>query len=219
VFGAGSSETKVPLIKPVNFTTTQRFNVKSAGIGMTLAGGIGQFILIIDQNYNWADLESFVEPVPAYNLDMRIGHNFVNPWRADRSVTIWFGTFFQQIKADTHGVIYVKDLFPGASPEKITEIKEDFDQWYSHLSPVQQALVGPIIQDVKDFFDGKNPGNSTISYNLDKKLAGPWNLIFGAQYQHNKNWQLRTEVGTFGQRTQFLLNLNYSFITMRKRKL
>ncbi len=31
------------------------------------------------------------------------------------------------------------------------------------------------------------------------------------QYQFNKNWMLRSELGVFGKRSQFLLNLNYRF--------
>jgi len=50
-------------------------------------------------------MEAFVEPVPAYNFDVRIGHNFVNARRADRSVTLWFGAFDQKIKAHTDGRI------------------------------------------------------------------------------------------------------------------
>jgi len=217
VFGAGRSTTTVPLVKPVTLTTTQVFDANSAGIGATVAGGFGRIIVIIDQNMNWANLESFVEPVPAYNLDMRIGHNFVDPRRADRSVTIWFGAFYQQIKADTKGTVKVSDIFPGLSPEKKDEMKEDFQQWYDNLTPIQQAVVGPMIDNIVGYLDGLNIGDGVIHYNIDKELAGPWNLIFGAQYQHNKHWQIRTEVGTFGKRTQFLLNLNYAFVTLKKK--
>ena len=106
----------------------------------------------------------FVEPVPAYNLDIRVAHNFVNPRRADRSMTIWFGTFYQQIQNDTKGTILVSDLLPGLTPEKKEEIKEDFSQWYDDLTPIQQAVVGPIIQHIEDFFDGKNIGDGEIHY-------------------------------------------------------
>lgn len=74
-----------------------------------------------------------------------------------------------------------------------------------------------MIDNIKDYLDGLNLGDGAIHYNIDKELAGPWNMIFGAQYQHNKRWQIRTEVGTFGKRTQFLLNMNYSFVRLKKR--
>lgn len=71
VFAAGNSQTEVPLVKPINFTTTQEFRANTAGVGATLAGGFHGIIVIVDQNYNWVDLDAFVEPVPAYNLDTR----------------------------------------------------------------------------------------------------------------------------------------------------
>lgn len=218
IFGTGKSATTVPLVSPVNFTTTQHFDLNSYGLGGTIAGGFNQIIFIADMNYNWANLAAFEKPVPAYNLDLRVGHSFVTPRRADRNITIWAGTFFQQIQADTKGTIYVKDIFPGISDEQKQQYKEDFDQWYETLGPAQKVAVNKMVTEIKDYFDGKSPGNSSITYNLDKKLAGPWNLIFGAQYQHNKHWQLRAEMGTFGKRTQFLLNLNYCWIAFKFRK-
>ena len=68
------------------------------------------------------------------------------------------------------------------------------------------------------YFEGREPGDSEIHYVLHKRVAEPWNLIFSAQYQYNKNWQIRSEIGTFGKRTQFLLNLNNRFPGFRKHK-
>ncbi|MGC3947790.1 MAG: hypothetical protein QM762_25340 [Chryseolinea sp.] len=217
VFATGTSETTVPLVKPVTFTTVQHFKASSAGAGITLAGGFHDVIIIVDQNYNWVNVEALVEPVPAYNLDMRLAHNFVNPRHAERQLTLWIGTFFQQIKANTNGTIKVSDILPDGSGEKKEEMIEDFNQWYATLSPAQQIAIKPLINHIEDYFAGKNIGDATIGYNLKKQVAGPWNLIFGAQYQHNKRIQLRLEVGTFGERSQFLLNLNYAFLGMKKK--
>jgi hypothetical protein len=217
IFGFGKTSTEVPLVKPIDFTTVQNFNANSAGFGFTFAGGIGPVLIIIDNNFNWADVEAFVEPVPAYNFDARLGHNFVNPRRADRSVAIWFGTFYQKIKADTDGHIPINSLFPDLTPEETEEIQERLNEWVEGLPPAQEVVMRQIIQKINDYFEGREPGDNEIHYVLDKRVAGPWNLVFGAQYQHNKNWQIRSEIGTFGKRTQFLLNLNYRFPGFRGR--
>jgi len=65
IFGFGKTSTEVPLVKPIDFTTVQNFDATSAGLGFTFAGGIGPVIVIIDNNFNWANVEAFVEPVPA----------------------------------------------------------------------------------------------------------------------------------------------------------
>ena len=173
------------------FASQRYFNATSGGFGVTFSDVIGPVIVM--------------------------GHNFVNPRRADRSVTLWFGGFYQKIKADTDGHIPISSLFPDITPEQADEIRERLDEWVEGLPPAQEIIMREVIQKINDFFDGREPGNSEIHYVLDKRVAEPWNLIFGAQYQHNKNWQIRSEIGTFGKRTQFLLNLNYRFAGFRKR--
>ena len=125
--------------------------------------------------------------------------------------------FYQKIKADTDGNIPISSLFPDVTPEQADEIRERLDEWVEGLPPAQEIIMREVIQKINDYFEGREPGDSEIHYVLDKRVAEPWNLIFGAQYQHNKNWQIRSEIGTFGKRTQFLLNLNYRFPGFRKR--
>ena len=174
-------------------------------------------IVIIDNNFNLANVEAFVEPVRTYNFDARIGHNFVNPRRADRSVTIWFGGFYQKIKADTDGHIPISSLFPEVTPEEADEIRERLDGWVEGLPAAQEIIMREVIQKINDYLEGREPGDGEIHHVLDKRVAGPWSLIFGALYQHNKNWQIRSEIGNFEKRTQFLLNLNYRFPGFGKR--
>lgn len=209
VFGTGTSRTTVPLVQPVNFNTTQRFNVNSVGFGVTLAGGLGPVFIVVDNNINFANIASLVEPVPAYNLDMRIGHNFVNERRADRGISVWFGTFYQHIGGDTKGSVTIKDLLPNGSGNLEDHFIEHLNEWADGMPVPQRIIAHQIIQKIDDYLNGVDVGDTKITYLLDKKLTKPWNLIFGAQYQHNKHWQLRTEVGTYGQRTSFLIMLNY----------
>ena len=218
IFGIGNSETKVPLVRPVNFTTVQKFNVKSAGVGVTLAGGLGPVFVVVDNNINFADVEVLAEPVPAYNLDMRVGHNFVHPRRADRGLAIWFGTFYQRINGDTKGSITVKDLFPNGSDDLQDNFIDHLNEWASGLPPPQQIVANQIIKKIDDYLNGVDVGDARITYLLDKELEKPWNMVFGAQYQHNKNWQFRCEVGTFGKRTSFLLMANYRFEYIGKKR-
>lgn len=217
IFGTGTTETTVPLVRPVDFSTVQNFNVNSYGFGATLAGGFGPVFVVVDNNINFADVEVLVEPVPAYNLDIRVGHNFVNPTRADRGLAIWFGAFYQKINGDTKGSIQIKDLFPDGTDGLQDNFIGRLDEWADGLPPGQQIVANQIVNAMDDFLDGSDLGNQEITYFLDKKLAKPWNLIFGAQYQHNKHWQLRTELGTFGKRTSFLIMLNYRFESLFKK--
>jgi hypothetical protein len=217
IFGVGNGSTEVPIVAPVNFSTTQKSKITSAGFGITLAGSMGGVLLILDNNFNWADVDRLEASVPAFNSSARIGHNFVDQRRADRSVAVWGGFFYQKIKAETIGNLKIKDVFPGLTPDEKDEIKARLDEWLTSLPPGQEAVARQIVEQIGDYFAGTDAGDGTIHYELDKKISGPWNMIFGAQYQHNKNWMLRMELGTFGKRSQFLLNLNYRFQSFKRK--
>ncbi|MBD0833593.1 hypothetical protein ICJ83_15770 [Aestuariibaculum sp. TT11] len=218
IFGVGNSSTAVPLVRPVDFSTIQHFNVTSFGFGFTFAGGFGPVFFVVDNNFNFANVDALVEPVPARNLDIRLGHNFVNPRRADRGIAVWFGAFNQNIKGDTNGSINIADLFPNGAGELQDNFIGRLEEWADGLPLAQKVIANQIIDRVDDYLNGVDVSDSTITYKLDKELAKRWNMVFGAQYQHNKHWQLRTEIGTFGKRTSFLIMLNYRFESIFKKK-
>lgn len=212
VGGYGNSEVIVPIKavgnQDLNFSTTQHFGVTSFGFGATLAGGIGPVFLTADYNMNWAQVDVVEKPVPAQNLDMRIGHSFANPRRPDRNLTVWVGAFMQTLKAATIGDIDMADVMTQESAE---QLKAKLDKLINNpdndLTTAQREFFEKLVDEGIDKLE-----SSTVHYELDKSIAGPWNFIFGVQYQHNKNWQARIEMGTFGKRSQFMLNLNYRFL-------
>jgi hypothetical protein len=217
VFGFGNSSIEVPVMEPVAFTTTTTSKATSAGLGFTVAGGFQGIVLIFDNSFNWLNTDKLTDLVPAYNATLRIAKQFVSYVRADRNITVWVGPCFQKIKADTKGVISVNEIFPGIDDSQKQKIKDRLDEWYNTLNPPQQVVAGEIIAKVKDYFEGRDNGNGTISYQLDKKIAGPWNVVLGSQFQFNKNWMMRVEMGAFGKRSQFLLSFNYRFQSLKKK--
>jgi hypothetical protein len=215
VFGYGSSSIDVPIVEPVVFTTNPKSKATSAGIGFTVAGGFQGAVIIFDNSFNWLNTDKLTDLVPAYNATLRIGHQFNSSMRADRAITFWMGPSFQKIKADTKGEIKVNEIFPDMDGSKKQEIKDRLDEWYASLKPPQQAVADEIITKIKDHFDGRDPGNGIITYELDKKIAGPWNIVLGSQFQFNKNWMGRLEMGVFGKRSQFLFSVNYRFESLK----
>ncbi|WP_271711540.1 hypothetical protein [Marinigracilibium pacificum] len=208
IIGGGTTQTDVTLIEPIGIQTSQRFGASSFGLGVTLVGAVGPVWMAWDNNYNWADVEVVVEPVPAYNGSLRIGHTFFNANNPQKSLAVWAGAFYQIIQSDTEGSIPLQNVFPDiGSGQTIDNLRE----WASTLPPPQRLIANQIINKLEDISNGIDPDNAIINYKLDKKVAKPMNLIFGAQYQFNKHWILRTELGVFGKRSQFMLNLNYRF--------
>ena len=52
---------------------------------------------------------------------------------------------------------------------------------------------------------------STVQYSMDKRPKDPWNFIIGSQFQLNKHWMLRGEVGFLGSRTQVIAGVQCRF--------
>ena len=208
IIGGGTTQTEVTLLNPISIETTQKFGASSFGLGATMAGAIGPIWIAWDNNYNFADIEVVVEPVPAFNSSLRVGHTFMDPVKPTRTLSVWVGTFYQSIQNDTEGSIALQDVFPNfGDGSKIADLRE----WANGLPLAQRVVANQIINKIEDISNGIDPGEATIDYLLNKEVAAPFNLILGAQYQFNKNWIVRTELGVFGKRSQFMLNLNYRF--------
>jgi hypothetical protein len=50
-----------------------------------------------------------------------------------------------------------------------------------------------------------------VEYSIDKHPADMWNLIVGGQYQLNKSWMFRLEVGFLTSRTHVISGVQYRF--------
>ncbi|WP_232825792.1 hypothetical protein [Algoriphagus litoralis] len=215
IIGGGTTSTEVTLIDPIGFQTTQNFSVSSYGLGATLTAAAGPVWFAWDNNYNFADVEVVVEPVPAFNSSFRVGHTIPSLSNPQRNLSVWVGTFYQVIQNDTQGSIPVSNLVPGLGDGAAID---RLNEWADGLPPAQRVIAKQIIAKIEEAAAGTDPGNALIEYKLDKKVAEPFNLILGAQYQFDKRWMLRTELGVFGKRSQFLLNLNYRIPGFFKKK-
>ncbi|WP_137403445.1 hypothetical protein [Echinicola rosea] len=213
MIGGGTTDTNVSLLDPIGLETNQHFKATSFGLGATLSGAVGPFWMAWDNNYNFVDVDVVVEPIPAFNSSFRLGHSILNPSDPEKSLSVWAGVFYQSISNDTKGSINIQEIFPEIGEGGLINYMRD---WATTLPPGQRVVANQIIDKMEDISNGIDPGNAVIDYTLDKKVAAPFNLILGAQYQFNKNIMLRSELGVFGKRSQFLLNLNYRFPGFRK---
>lgn len=213
MIGGGTTDTKVNLIDPIGLKTEQHFKASSFGLGATLSGAVGPMWVAWDNNYNFVDVDVVVEPIPAFNSSLRIGHSLLNPVNPEKSLSVWAGVFYQSISNDTKGSIAASEIFPQIGEGIVIDYLRD---WASTLPPAQRVVANQIIGKLEDFANGSDIADAKIDYLLDKKVASPFNILLGAQYQFNKNIMLRSELGVFGKRSQFLLNLNYRFGGFRK---
>jgi hypothetical protein len=215
------------------FSTKAEFNATTFGFGMTPTIGVGGGWLALDMNVAWTDIDALAKPAMSFIFGPRLGKT-IKFNKPDSNIAFWTGAFRVHLKSGTDGSLAIKDLFPNAGQAqenvdqaiiKVGEKQVKVDDWWADLTPAEQR--NPIN---KAKFDTANKalgaaGNllngidgalstietSTVQYSLEKAPKDAWNFIIGTQYQYNRHFMLRGEVGFLGSRTQVMTSLQYRF--------
>lgn len=212
----------------VEFTTT------SFGFGMTPTIGVAGGFLALDFNVAWTDVPQLAEPTRSTVFGPRFGKNF-KLRKPERSIAVWAGGFRVGIRSRTEGSISLSEVLPDGGSEasekidqgieKVDDAQEQVDAWWADLTqqeqnnPVNKAKyetanaalgkAGEILNAADAAVN--NISNSTVQYSMDKTIKDAWNFIVGSQFQYNKHFMVRLEVGFLGSRTQVMTGLQYRF--------
>ena len=212
IFGYGRSETNVHLIEPVDLKTSIEQDLRTAGVGIMGAFGIGSLWLSLDGNWTWSKPELLDKPVRVAVFGLRLGKTFTFADRPDRNIAFWVGGMRVRMASTTQGQIILNEALPPDVWERIDEIVIEYDMWYDNLTPPQQILVNQTpLPDIVDRLREAD-GSAIIRYGMDKQVKEEWNGLIGMQYQMNKRWMFRSEAGIIGDRKSLLLSLNYRFL-------
>jgi hypothetical protein len=215
-----------------NFSTKADFDVTSAGFGLTPTMGVAGGWLALDMNWVWTDVSALDKPVTTFVFGPRFGKTFRFK-KPDQQVAVWVGGFRVKFSSATSGSLPISDLFPDTDVQgkvdsaiyNVSVKQENVDEWWNNLTPVEQnnpinkakyetanralETAGNVLSSIDESLnDGQT---ATVQYSLEKELKDAWNFITGAQFQLNKHWMIRAEVGFLGTREQFLTSLQYRF--------
>jgi hypothetical protein len=107
----------------------------------------------------------------------------------------------------------------------VNEGQQNVEAWWNNLSELEQKkpeniakyqaankaldVASNVLTAADEAVNAIN--SSTVEYSLDKRQKDMWNFIVGGQFQLNKHWMARGEVGFLGARTQALVSLQYRF--------
>lgn len=223
LFGAGRSTTEVNLVAPVELKSVVEQGIQTAGFGVLGAGGVGPVWISVDANFTWNKPELLEEPTKVNVLGLRVGHSFIFKNRPDRNINVWAGAMRLHMATETVGQISLNDALPQETWDRKDQIVEDYWAWYASLDPnnildakkIEKAdnVLTPIINKIDEL-----NGDAVVRYAMDKQTAQLWNGVFGMQFQINKAWQIRAELGLLGDRRSYLANINYRFLGPRKKK-
>ncbi|HEY9258919.1 hypothetical protein [Chitinophaga sp.] len=208
IAGLVQAKTNVSIVSPFQFSSEADFKGYVMGLGTTLAGGYHGIITITDINYTWTHMDKLDDVVKALMVTPRLGYNFNFKERPNKSVALWVGTSGFYVNHGTSGSIDLSDLGPQMSKDQAEKIVAETEQWYQGLTKPQQVVVKRVAQSILNKLNNI-PDDITVNYSLKKTPTSHWSLLVGGQYQFNKRWQVRSEVGFLGGRSSVLISGNY----------
>jgi len=212
IFGFGSSETTVNITEPVEFTSIVEQGIKTSGFGVMGAFGIGPVWTSIDANWTWNKPDLLDQAVLVRGLGIRVGKTFTFNQHPDRNVAFWAGAMRIKMESNTVGQIKLGDALPPEVWERRDEFVARYEAWYDGLpGRVQEIVDETPLPDIVDRIEQAD-GDAIVRYGMDKQVKELWNGVFGAQFQWNKRWMLRTEWGLIGDRKSALASINYRFL-------
>jgi len=212
IFGYGASTTEVNLTAPITMKSIVTQDLSTAGFGVLGAFGLGPLWLSADGNFTWTKTELLDDPVLVKVLGVRLGKTFTFKMNPERNVAFWVGGMRLKMSSKTMGNIKVVDAIPQEVWDRKDAFVGEYWDWYDNEATDREKIVADnVLTPIVDAIDAKD-GDAVISYGMDKKPEQDWNVLFGAQYQFNKRWQIRSEAGLIGDRKSFLLSANYRFL-------
>lgn len=212
--------------------TLVEFNASSFGLGMTPTIGVGGGWLALDMNVSWTDVPQLSKPTFAFIFGPRLGKSFKLK-KPESNIALWCGAFRVKLKSETNGSINLGDVFPiedweaqvETGKQRLSDSQQQVDAWWEGLTPIEQknpvnlakhesanrllTRAGEIVN-AADQAVG-NAETSTVQYSMDKRPKDMWNFLIGTQYQYNKHFMLRGEVGFLSSRFQVMTSLQYRF--------
>jgi hypothetical protein len=216
----------------IQLNTQANFKATTFGFGLTPTVGIGGGWFALDMNFTWSDIDKLDKPAFAFIFDPRLGKTFKLK-RPESNIAVWVGGFRLMLNTGTEGSINLNELINtdglqakvDAGVQKVTDKQTEVDNWWSSLSNIEQnnpinkakhdvanralSTAGTFLGNLDNALNDDK--NASVQYSLDKRPKDLWNFLIGTQYQYNKNWMLRCEVGILGSRTQVIAGLQYRF--------
>jgi hypothetical protein len=215
-----------------SFSTKAQFTATGVGFGMTPTIGIGGGWLALDMNVTWQNVSALDKPVFTFVFGPRFGKSFKLK-KPQSNIAFWAGGFRLKMESQTNGSISLSELIPAdelqgkvdAGMQKVEDGQIAVDEWWNGLSQLEQKnpvnvaryetanraldAAGNLLNSIDGALNDEE--TATVQYSLNKRPKDMWNFIVGTQYQINKHFMIRSEIGFLKSRTQFIGGLQYRF--------
>lgn len=206
------ADINVNLVEPFPLSVTTEVSGTYVGFGAMAAGAVGPLFFSLDANRTYSYNPRLADPAKVLIGGLRTGPVFRFKSNPEMNITLWTGAMYSHFNGETDGSIGAQELAPNA-PAKIDEMQGNLDSWYGELSPADQIKYYLPYTRLTDGLGSLKGGieEGYLRYSFNKSIEKPWNMLLGAQWQINYQWQIRAEAQFLGDRTAGLFSLNYRF--------
>lgn len=208
------------------------FDATTMGFGLTPTIGVGGGWMALDMNFTWNDIAELDKPAFAFVFGPRFGKSFKLK-KPESNIAFWVGGFRLKLNTGTQGSLPLNEILDTSGLQakvdngilKVATAQEQVDAWWGGLSAVEQknpvnvakyetanralTTAGNFLNSLDESLNDEQ--SASVQYSLDKRPKDMWNFVVGTQYQYNKHWMVRAEMGFLGSRTQFIGGLQYRF--------
>lgn len=216
----------------INIQSDIEVPTQTLGFGLIPAASFFGGWIALDMNFSWTDVETLDNRVFSFVFDPRIGKTFKFK-KPDRKISVWVGAFRLQINRQTKGSIAFEEVMDAdkwygkieVGEQKVGEAQIELDDWWASLNPIEQQNpiniakreanqkklnVASTVLVAAESAVGRVE-SSTVYYDINKRPASMWNYTFGSEFQLNKSWMFRAEIGGLTNRKHVLGSLQYRF--------
>jgi hypothetical protein len=215
-----------------SFSSKAEFSATGVGFGLTPTMGVGGGWIALDMNVTWQSISALDKPVFTFVFGPRVGKTFKLK-KPQQSISFWAGGFRLKLKSETSGSLPLNEVISiDGLQEKVDDGMENVatkqtavDNWWEGLTSVEQKnpvnvakyeTANRVLETAGNTLNSidaalNDDQSATVQYSLQKRPKDMWNFVLGTQYQINKHFMIRAEVGFLASRTQFIGGLQYRF--------
>ncbi len=211
IYGSTWVHTEIGLREPIQLSTTVDFHGATYGFGATAATGLNNFFFTLDYNSVWSSFTQIDKPVYAQMITPRVGYTV--HFKGERNLAFWLSASRLYLSRTTSGQIDLGSMVPDFDGSRLLPIinstKDDYPDMSLVKYQVMKTAATDLYNNLPQINDQKN--KTVIDYSLNKRPSHKFTGAIGMQYQLNRRYQFRTEIGLLGGRTSALFSVNYRF--------
>lgn len=197
------------------FSSTTDIDGRYYGFNVLALAPVGPFVLMADYSNSWTTNVRLDKPVQVRVAGSRLVKR-IKTKTPGRYWAVWAGAQFQFLDSRTSGNIGFDEALGITEEDKQAlddhwesfmnnEIPNKDGAYWDDLNVIQKGLATSAYNLVRGVVD------DNVYYQFNKKLEYSYNMLLGANYNHNDRWQFRAEYGFLKTKQQLMLMLSYRF--------